>query len=94
MIGGKDVVVILGEDKKSVRAFERNVDGKTLEFFVKPETKEIVDAETGSVWNFSGEAVSGELSGKQLNKISVLKDFWFDWKIYHPNTQIYALGAR
>lgn len=94
MIGGKDVVVILGADKKSVRAFERNVDGKTLEFFVKPETKEIIDAETGSVWNFSGEAVSGELSGKQLNKISVLKDFWFDWKIYHPNTQIYALGAR
>lgn len=94
MIGGKDVVVILGEDKKSVRAFERNVDGKTLEFFVKPETKEIIDAETGSVWNFSGEAVSGELSGKQLDKISVLKDFWFDWKIYHPNTQIYALGAR
>lgn len=94
MIGGTEIIVILGEDKKSVRAFERNVDGKTLEFFVRPETGEMVDAETGSVWDFSGKAMSGEMSGKQLKKIPVLKDFWFDWKIYHPNTQIYALGSR
>ena len=93
-VGGKDIVIILGEDGKSVRAFERELDGKTLEFFVKPETKEIVDAETASVWDFSGKAVSGALAGKQLKKIAVLKDYWFDWKTYHPETQLYRLGAR
>ncbi len=93
-VGGQDIVIFLAEDKKSVRAFERELDGKVLEFLVKPDTKEIVDAETGSVWDFSGKAVSGELSGKQLDKITILKDYWFDWKTYHPETQLYAPGLR
>ncbi len=93
-VGAREIVIILGEDGKSVRAFDRKLDGRTLEFFVKPDSKEIVDAETGSVWDFSGKAMSGELTGKQLEKIQVLKDYWFDWKNYNPETQIYALGAR
>jgi len=93
-VGGKDIIILLGEDKKSVRVFERESDGKTLEFFVKPDSKEIVDAETASVWDFSGKAVSGALSGRELKKIAVLKDYWFDWKTYHPETQLYTLGAR
>ena len=36
-----------------------------------------IDAETGSKWDFSGLAVSGELAGSQLDKITVLKDYWF-----------------
>lgn len=94
MLGGTNIVIFLGEDKKSVRAFERTLDGKTLEFFVKPDSAEIVDAETGSAWDFSGKAVSGELSGRQLKKITVLKDYWFDWKTYNPETQLYTLGSR
>ena len=94
LIGGKEIVIILGADQKSVRAFERTIDGKTLEFFMKPDSSEIVDAETGSTWDFSGKAVSGELSGKQLDKIATLKDYWFDWKTYHPETQLYTLGSR
>jgi len=93
-VGGKKIVLILAEDKKSVRGFEREIDGRTLEFFIKPDTKELVDAETASVWDFSGKAVSGEMSGKQLKKIAVIKDYWFDWKIYHPDTQLYSLGSR
>ena len=93
-VGGKDILIILAEDKRSVRCFERELGGKVLEFFVKPDSKEIVDAQTASVWDFSGKAVSGEFSGKQLKKIAVLKDYWFDWKSYNPNTQIYALGLR
>lgn len=77
-----------------MRAFDRELDGKTLEFFVKPDSKEIVDAQTASVWDFSGKAVSGALAGRQLKKIAVLKDFWFDWKTYHPETQLYRLGER
>jgi len=94
IVGGTDVVIFLGDDKKSVRAFERILDGRKLEFLAKPDTGEIVDAETGSIWDFSGKAVSGELSGKQLAKIRVLKDYWFDWKTYHPETQLYTLGIR
>ncbi len=93
-IGGTDIVVLLAEDKKSVRAFERNIDGRKLEFLRKPDTNELVDAETGSVWDFSGKATNGELAGKQLKKVFVLKDYWFDWKTYNPNTLVYRLENR
>ncbi len=87
-IDATPIFVVLGEDNKSVRAFERNVDGRALGFFVKAD--QFVDAETGSTWDFSGKAISGALAGKQLKKISVLKDYWFDWKIYHPATSVYT----
>ena len=93
-VGGREIVIMLGADKKSVRAFERKIDGKKLEFFVKPDSSEIVDAETGSSWRFSGKAVSGELTGKQLAPVQVMKDYWFDWKNYNPETELYALGSR
>ncbi|MCA1612947.1 MAG: hypothetical protein LC800_02090 [Acidobacteria bacterium] len=25
---------------------------------------------------------------------SALKDYWFDWKLYNPQTMVYALGQR
>ena len=93
-VGGRDIVILLGEDKKSVRVFERTLDGRTLEMFVKPGTNEITDAETASVWDFSGTATGGALAGKQLVKVASLKDYWFDWKTYHPDTQLYTLGER
>jgi hypothetical protein len=94
ILGGGNIVIVLADDGESVRAFDRGVDGQVLEFFVKPDTKEIVDAETGSTWDFTGTAVSGDLAGKQLKEIQVIKDYWFDWKTYHPDTQLYKVGAR
>ncbi len=93
-VGGKDIVILLGDDRKSVRAFERKLDGRTLELFAKPSSSEIIDAETGSTWDFSGLAKKGELAGKQLTRIDILKDYWFDWKTYHPETQLYSVGSR
>jgi len=34
------------------------------------------------------------LKGKQLRKIPVLKDFWFDWKTYNPATAVYKIGSQ
>ena len=95
-VGGMPVFLVVGEDKKSVRAFERLVDGRKLEFFLKPGSSSLVlvDAETGSEWDFTGKANGGPLSGRQLKKVAVLNDYWFDWKAYHPNTIVYDLGSR
>jgi len=30
------------------------------------------------------------LSGKQLKQVPVLYDYWFDWKNYHPKTDVYV----
>jgi uncharacterized protein DUF3179 len=95
-LGRVPICLVLGEDKKSVRAFERLIDGRTLELFVKQATSplRLVDAETGSEWDFGGKAIAGALVGKQLKQIPVLNDYWFDWQTYHPETTIYQLGNR
>ena len=95
-VGGIPIFVVLAVDKRSVRAYERLVDGRKLEFFVKPGTAglAIVDAETGSEWDFAGKAIGGPLSGRQLKKVAVLNDYWFDWKTYRPETLVYKLGNR
>jgi len=96
LIGTVPIVVVLGDDHRSVRAFERTVDGRRLEFFQKVENGalQLLDAETGSTWNFEGKAVSGSLAGRELKKVFVLEDFWFDWRLYHPDTAIYEIGPR
>jgi Protein of unknown function (DUF3179) len=102
VIGYVPVVVVLGEDNRSVRAFERTVDGRKLELFRETKKEgangsapvQLIDAETSSTWNFEGKAISGPLAGRQLKKIFVLEDYWFDWRLYHPDTSIYSIGAQ
>jgi hypothetical protein len=93
-VGVAPLLVVLGEDGKSVRVFDRRVDGRVLELFLKPGTHTLLDAETGSEWDFTGESVAGELEGKRLGRIQPVKDYWFDWKTYHPDTGVYLLGER
>jgi hypothetical protein len=92
-LGGTPVLLVVGEDGRSVRAFERVVDGRELSLFARPGDPplRLVDAETGSEWTFAGEAASGPLAGKKLAKVFVLKDYWFDWKAYNPETGVYRL---
>ena len=103
-VGSVPIVLVLGEDNRSVRAFERIVDDRRLEFFQQSGNKneqfqkhegfQLVDAESGSKWNFEGKAIAGPLAGRQLKKLFVLEDFWFDWRIYHPDTAIYEIGPQ
>ena len=90
-IADTPVILVMAEDKKSVRAFERKIDGRELEFFAKPnsETLRLLDSETGSEWDFTGKALKGPLTGQKLKQIYSLKDYWFDWKAYNPETEIY-----
>ena len=49
----------------------------------------LLDTATGSEWNFQGCAISGPSQGKCLDRIPALKDYWFDWRNYHPDTTLY-----
>lgn len=93
-IGSVPVLVLLGEDGKSVRVFDRRLEGRAIEFFRKPDSSQLFDTETGSAWDFTGAATSGARTGRRLQKIYSLKDYWFDWKTYHPNTGAYLLGGN
>ena len=90
------ILLVLGEDHRSVRAFERTIGGRTLEFFKKVEGDrwQLVDAETGSTWDFNGKSNSGAFAGQQLKKVSLLEDYWFDWFIYHLDTAVYQIGPQ
>jgi len=104
-IGDVPVVIVVGEDDRSVRAYERTLDGRRLEFFKTKETAktiagsnatgfQLLDAETGSVWDFEGKATAGPFAGRRLKRIAVLEDYWFDWLIYHPDTAVYQIGPQ
>jgi hypothetical protein len=49
----------------------------------------LLDTATASEWNFQGCAVSGSAQGKCLDRVPALKDYWFDWRNYHPDTSVY-----
>lgn len=69
------------------RAYDRTVDGQTLEF--QHDNGKIVD-QTGSVWNFDGEAIEGERKGEKLTRLSFDEGFWFEWAAFHPETELYS----
>ena len=50
----------------------------------------LFDSGTGSEWTFQGCAVSGPAQGKCLEQVLALKDYWFDWRNYHPGTTVYS----
>ena len=83
------VVLVLAGDG-SLRGFDRRVDGQALEFFARTDSTDLmlVDA-TGSVWDFTGRAVSGARSGQRLAPVYLQQDYWFNWKTYHPATTVY-----
>jgi hypothetical protein len=49
----------------------------------------LLDTATASQWNFQGCAISGPAQGKCLDRVPALKDYWFDWRNYHPDTTVY-----
>jgi hypothetical protein len=95
-LGGEAIVLVVGDDKKSVRVFKAQAAGRPLSLLRKadPGPIRLVDAETGSEWDFTGTAVAGPLAGSRLEKVFALKEYWFDWKIYNPGTSVYSLGPE
>ncbi len=95
-LGDTHLLVALGDDRKSVRVFESSIDGRPLEFYARPGASpfQMIDAETKTTWDFTGRATAGALAGRELKKLPALKDYWFDWKLYNPQTSVYALGQR
>jgi Protein of unknown function (DUF3179) len=96
-VGGEPVLLVVGPDGKSIRAFRARLDdGEAPEFFrkinsstVDVKTPLFIDSQTGTEWNFDGCPVGGKYAGRCLALVPVLKDYWFDWRNYHPDTTIF-----
>jgi hypothetical protein len=122
-LGGLPVVILVGEDGRSLRVFESTLDGRRVPFFVKaeepppaspgalaspgapaagppavapaaaPPPRRWFDGASGSEWDFQGRAVAGPRLGRQLRPVPAWKDYWFDWRTYHPRTTVYLAGG-
>jgi hypothetical protein len=79
--------IAAGRDVGSAAAFSPELNGRQHTFV--NQRGRIVDAETGSVWNLSGQAVEGELAGQQLAPVVGVNHFWFSWAAFKPETRIY-----
>lgn len=78
--------IAAGRDVGSVGVFSPVVDGRTLTFSV--ENGSFVDGETGTIWDITGRAVSGEFADVQLERVPHLDTFWFAWSTYAPGTDL------
>ena len=83
-VGSTAVLLAVGPDNLSIRGFEA---GNT-DFYRTPEGI-LIDAVTGSKWNFQGCAEEGKRKGVCLPRVEVTKDYWFDWREYNPGTAVY-----
>ena len=72
----------------SAVAFGRSLDGRELTF--EPADGGFRDRQTGSTWNVAGQAIAGELRGRQLPPIVHANHFWFAWAAFKPGTEIRA----
>jgi hypothetical protein len=98
-VNGTPLLLVLGPDGKSFRVFISRIDGSDAEFFLQSILNSdaltgkkrwtLLDTSTHSQWNFQGCAIAGPALGKCLERIPALKDYWFDWRNYHPDTSIY-----
>ena len=74
-------------DDGATGVFSPIVNGEDLEFeFVNGEIR---DKNTGSLWNISGQAVSGILEGEEFSTKIYGDYFAFAWLVFYPETEMY-----
>ena len=86
---GVPILLVIGPDGKSVRVFRSMLNGSEVELYHDQQATQwqLVDGR-GGTWSFQGCAVSGPMAGNCLEQLRYLKDYWFDWRNYHPLTTV------
>ena len=96
MTGGWGVDVVFDATSATGVVFERKVDERVLTFKLENpgglSEARLMDEETGTLWDaFSGAALEGPLAGAQLERVKSTSSFWFGWKDFYPETEVYGL---
>jgi len=94
-LGNIPLLLVVGPDHASIRAFKAGDGAEHMVFVSTPDPALsdagaiMRDAETGSNWNFQGCAIDGTLAGHCLEPVDSFKDYWFDWMNHHPATKVF-----
>ena len=89
VLGEVPILLVLGPAPDSIYsgAFHRKVRDKILKF--EANGFQIIDEQSGSVWNSEGFCVEGEFKGTQLEPLHQGMGRWHTWVYPHPKTEIY-----
>ena len=93
-IAGKHILVFMERSTGTALVYERSVDGRVLSFRLYQDGSGaqafFMDAETGSKWRaLTGRAFEGPHTGKTLDRPLSHLSFWFAWKDWNPDTELY-----
>lgn len=96
-VGAEPVLLVVGPDNESIRAFSRVLPGGrgVADFYrLTGEAGFLLDSITASHWNFQGCATQGPMAGACLTPVEMIKDYWFDWREYNPQSTVYGIAAK
>ncbi len=85
-----EIEIAASRDVGSAAAYLPEADGRALTFTPDTATRgRFRDAETGSVWDVTGLAISGPLAGSRLPPVDHSTQLWFAWAAFHPGTTVW-----
>jgi hypothetical protein len=91
---GTDPVTVFFDTSGSGLAYSPIVDERVLQFSPHPtQTGRWTDSLTGSMWDSTGTARSGEMAGKKLRWVTSFVTEWYGWAEYHPQTPIFGTSS-
>jgi hypothetical protein len=73
-----------GRDVGTANAFFARADGQSLSFTTDGD--DIVDEQTRSTWDVTGEATAGPLAGTELEPVTTSQHFWFSWVAFEEES--------
>lgn len=89
----KLIVLRSSEDNIAV-VYKANLQGTgDLTFSIDTDRTDVYpfnikDDQTGTSWNFLGEAVAGPLAGKRLEVPTSMIAYWFAWGTFYPDSEL------
>ena len=87
-LGNRSIVILHKPDTYLAAAFLREINGQNLEFTTN-DRQEIVDQQTGSVWDVAGVSRSGPLAGTKLKPVTYIMEEWYAWVAHHPQATLF-----
>ena len=93
VVGGRAVVVAFDAEAEMALAFSRDVAGTRLSFDVVEDRAfpfHLRDAETGTLWDLTGTAVSGPRAGARLDPVATYSAMWFAWAAFNRSTELFS----
>ncbi len=93
-VSGKEVVVFLERSTDTAIIYERQVNERPLTFELLREGSGaqalLRDIETGTTWTaLTGVTTNGPLKGQTLTRVPSHLSFWFAWRDWNPDAELY-----